>query len=259
MDESVIKRILPHSEEAEQAVIGSMLMNRAAIQTASEILTADDFYQKQYGIIFDAMTELFTEGGEVDLITLQNRLREKNVPPEISDMEYVRDLLAAVPTSANVRHYANIVSEKAILRRLIHLTEEVGDSCYLGNEPADKILDESEKKLFTLFQTRNTGEFVPIREIVLQAFHAIEQAAKTRGNVTGMATGFTDLDYKTSGFQNSELILVAARPSMGKTAFVLNIAEYMAFKQNRHVAIFSLEMSSQQLINRLFADRKSVV
>ena len=151
MDESVIKRILPHSEEAEQAVIGSMLMSRTAIQTASEILTGDDFYQKQYGIIFDAMTELFNEGGEVDLVTLQNRLREKNVPPEISDMEYVRELLSAVPTSANVRHYANIVSEKSILRRLIGLTEEVGNSCYLGNEPVDRILDESEKKLFTLF------------------------------------------------------------------------------------------------------------
>ena len=253
MDEAVIKRILPHSEEAEQAVIGSMLMNKTAIQTASEILTEDDFYQKQYGIIFGAMTELFNEGSEVDLVTLQNRLREKNVPPEISDMEYVRDLLSAVPTSANVRHYANIVSEKAILRRLIRLTEEVGNSCYVGNEPVDRILDESEKKLFRLFQTRNAGEFTPIREIVLQAFHSIEQAAKTRGNVTGLATGFTDLDYKTSGLQKSELILVAARPSMGKTAFVLNIAEYMAFRQNRHVAIFSLEMSSQQLVNRLFA------
>jgi len=253
MDEAVIKRILPHSEEAEQAVIGSMLMSRTAIQTASEILTEDDFYQKQYGIIFGAMTELFTEGSEVDLITLQNRLREKNVPPEISEMEYVRDLLSAVPTSANVRHYANIVSEKAILRRLIHLTEEVGNTCYLGNEPVDTILDESEKKLFGLFQSRNTGEFVPIREMVLQAFQTIEKAARTRGSVTGLATGFTDLDYKTSGFQNSELILVAARPSMGKTAFVLNIAEYMAFRQNKHVAIFSLEMSSQQLINRLFA------
>ena len=151
MDEAVIKRILPHSEEAEQAVIGSMLMSRTAIQTASEILTEDDFYQKQYGIIFGAMTELFNAGGEVDMVTLQNRLREKNVPPEISEMEYVRDLLSAVPTSANVRYYANIVSEKAILRRLIRLTEEVGNSCYLGNEPVDSILDESEKKLFRLF------------------------------------------------------------------------------------------------------------
>ncbi len=253
MDEQVIRRILPHSEEAEQAVIGSMLMSREAIQTASEILTGNDFYQGQYGIIFDAMTELFQEGGEVDLVTLQNRLREKNVPPEISGMEYVRELLNAVPTSANVRYYANIVSEKSILRQLIHLTEEVGNTCYLGNEPVGTILEESEKKLFRLFQQKGSQEFMPINEIVMQALDTIEKAARTKGNVTGLATGFTDLDYKTSGFQKSDLILVAARPSMGKTAFVLNIAEYMAFKKAKNVAIFSLEMSKQQLMNRLFA------
>ena len=233
MDEAVIRKILPHSEEAEQAVIGSMLMSKEAIQTASEILAGSDFYQSQYGVIFDAMTELFQEGGEVDLVTLQNRLREKNVPPEISDMEYVRDLLNAVPTSANVRHYANIVAEKSILRQLIRLTEEVENNCYLGNEPVGTILDESEKKLFRLFQTRNTQEYVSIDQIVMQALDTIEKAARTKGNVTGLATGFTDLDYKTSGLQNSDLVLVAARPSMGKTAFVLNMAEYMCFKKGK--------------------------
>ena len=253
MNEDLIRRSLPQSAEAEQAVIGSMLMSREAVQTASEILSGDDFFQSQYGVIFDAMVELFEEGSEVDLVTLQDRLRAKNVPPEISEMEYVRDLLDAVPTSANVRYYANIVSEKSILRRLIHLTEEVGSTCYLGNDPVETILDESEKKLFALFQQRNTTDFVPIQKIVMDALKTIDKAARTKGNVTGLPTGFTDLDYKTSGLQNAELILIAARPSMGKTAFMLNIAEYMALRQNLSVALFSLEMSKLQLANRLLA------
>ena len=253
MEEALIKRILPHSVEAEQSVIGSMLMGREAIMTASEILTSGDFYQHQYGIVFDAMVELFNEGKAVDVITLQNRLKEKDVPPEISAMEFVRDLLNAVPTSANVKYYATIVSEKAMLRRLIRLTEEIENTCYLNKDPVEEILDSSEKKLFQLFQQRDSGDMVPIRQVVMETLEGIERASKTKGNVTGLATGFTDLDYKTSGLQNSDLILVAARPSMGKTAFVLNIAEYMAFKQNRSVAIFSLEMSRNQLMNRLFA------
>ena len=253
MEEALIKRILPHSVEAEQSVIGSMLMGREAIMTASEILTSEDFYQHQYGIVFDAMVELFNEGKAVDVITLQNRLKEKDVPPEISAMEFVRDLLNAVPTSANVKYYATIVSEKAMLRRLIRLTEEIENTCYLNKDPVEEILDSSEKKLFQLFQQRDSGDMVPIRQVVMETLEGIERASKTKGNVTGLATGFTDLDYKTSGLQNSDLILVAARPSMGKTAFVLNIAEYMAFKQNRSVAIFSLEMSRNQLMKRLFA------
>ena len=253
MEEAAVKRILPHSEEAEQSVIGSMLLSREAIVSASEILTSEDFYQRQYGIIFDAMVELYNEGKAVDIVTLQNRLREKNVPPEISDMEYVRDLLNAVPTSANIKNYASIVKEKSTLRKLIRTTEEIENTCYLNQEPVDDILDDSEKKLFNLFQQRNTTDFVPIRQVVIDTIKTIEMASRTQGNVTGLATGFTDLDFKTSGFQPSDLILVAARPSMGKTAFVLNIAEYMAFRKNRSVAIFSLEMSKNQLMNRLFA------
>ena len=150
MEEALIKRILPHSHEAEQSDNGSMLMGREAIMAASEILTSDDFYQHQYGVIFDAMVELFNEGKPVDLVTLQNRLREKDVPPEISSMEFVRDLLNAVPTSANVRHYANIVSEKAVRRRLIKLTEEIENDCYLNKEPVEVIMEETEKKMFQL-------------------------------------------------------------------------------------------------------------
>lgn len=253
MEEALIKRVLPHSIEAEQSVIGSMLLDRDAILVASEILTSDDFYQKQYGIIFDTMVELCNEGKPVDPITLQNRLKEKELPPDISSMEYVREMLQAVPTSANVKYYADIVSEKAALRNLIKANEEVANACYLQNESCDEILDEAEKKLFRALQRKDTGEYVPIQQIVLNAIDNIEKASRIKGNVTGIPTGFTDLDYKTSGLHASDLVLVAARPSMGKTAFVLNIAQRIARRGDATVAIFSLEMSREQLVNRLLA------
>lgn len=253
MDEALIKRVLPHSIEAEQAVVGAMLMDKDAILTSSEIISGDDFYQSVYGMIFDTIVEIYNEGKPVDLITLQTRLKEKDVPAEISSLEFVRDLLASVPTSANVKYYAEIVSEKAMLRRLIKLNEEIANTCYLGKEPMEAILETTEKKVFELVQRRNTGDFVPIKQVVLNALDKIEMASKNSGSVTGIPTGFLDLDYKTAGLQPSDLILVAARPSMGKTAFVLNIAQHVAFKSNKSVAIFSLEMSKEQLVNRLFA------
>ena len=253
MDEGLIKRVLPHSVEAEQAVIGAMLMDADAITTASEIIYRDDFYQSAYGVIFEAITELHNDGKAVDLVTLQSRLKEKDVPAEIASLEFVRDLITAVPTSANVKYYVEIVAEKALMRRMIKLNEEIENMCYLGKEPVEAILETTEKKVFELVQKRNTGDFVPIRDVVLNALDKIEKASKTSGNVTGLPTGFLDLDYKTAGFQPSDLILVAARPSMGKTAFVLNIAQHMAFKANKAVAIFSLEMSKEQLVNRLFS------
>ena len=253
VDEAVIKRVPPHNDEAERSVIGAMLMDKDAIMTAAEMLNGDDFYQTAYGILFDAMVELFNEGQPVDLITLQERLKEKNVPPEISDMEYARDLLSMTSTSANVQSYAEIVQNKATLRRLIKITEEIENTCYLGQEPMDVIMEGTEKKIFNLVQRGNTKEFTPIKDVVLNALDRIEKASKTKGTVTGIPTGFIDLDYKLSGLQPSDLVLIAARPSMGKTAFVLNIAQHMAFRQNKSVAIFSLEMSKEQLVNRLFA------
>lgn len=253
MEEALLKRVMPHSVEAEQSVIGAMIMDRDAITIASEILTVEDFYQKQYGILFEAMVELYAENSPVDLITLQNRLKEKDVPPEISSLEFVRDMIATVPTSANVKYYAEIVSEKAVLRRLIRVNEEIAAACYAGKDRVEDIMEDTEKKIFQVLQRRSSDEFVPIKEVVLNALDKIEAASRMKGSVTGMATGFIDLDYKTSGFQPSDLILIAARPSMGKTAFVLNIAEYMAFRSNETVAIFSLEMSKEQLVNRLFS------
>ncbi len=253
MEEAVIKRTMPNDYVAEQAVVGAMLMDQDAITKASEIVSGEDFYNKAYGIVFDAMVELYNQRTPVDLVTLQSKLKEKNVPPEVSGLEFAKDLLDAVPTSVNVESYARIVADKATMRKLIRINEEIENMCYMGNESLEEILDKTEKTIFNLLQSRDSGEFVPIQDIVVNALTKIEKASKSAGTVTGIPTGFMDLDYKLSGFQPSDLILVAARPSMGKTAFVLNIAQYMAFRKDRCVAIFSLEMSKEQLVNRLFS------
>ena len=258
MEENLMKRVLPHSIEAEQSVIGSMLMDRDAIIAASEIVTADEFYQHQYGVMFEAMVELFNEGKPVDLVTLQNRLKEKDVPPEVSSLEFVRDIITMVPTSANVRSYANIVREKAVLRKLIKINEEIANTCYVGKEKLEDILAMTEKSVFDLLQTRSGGDFVPIRQVALNVLEKIEVASRNQGAVTGIPTGFIDLDYKTSGMQPSDFILIAARPSMGKTAFVLNLVDYVAVKKNMPCMIFSLEMSKEQLVNRMLSMESNV-
>ena len=253
MDEAIIKRIMPNSLEAEQSVIGAMIMDRDAIMSASEILIDEDFYHKQLGTLFEAIVEIFNDNQPVDIVTLQNKLREKNVPPEVSSVEYIGKLVAAVPTSANVKHYANIVKEKSVLRNLIRTTETIENEAYAQSSSVEDILADTEKSIFNLVQNRGGGDYVPIKQVVLNALNKIEMAAKTSGNVTGIPTGFVDLDYRMAGLQPSDLILVAARPSMGKTAFVLNIAQYVAFHSNECTAIFSLEMSKEQLVNRLFS------
>ena len=254
MEETLIKRIMPHSLEAEQSVIGSMIMDKDAIMAANEILISEDFYHQQYGVLFDTMVELFNAGLPVDLITLQNKLKEKDAPAEITSLEYVRELLDAVPTSANVKYYAKIVKDHAMRRKLIKLNQEIENECYSGQESVETVMDITEKKVFELLQSRGgSGDFVRIRKVVMNALEKIENSAKSDGNVTGIPTGFVDLDYRTAGLQPSDLILIAARPSMGKTAFVLNIAQYVAFHEDMCTAIFSLEMSKEQLVNRLFS------
>lgn len=253
MDEALIRKTLPHNIEAEQSVIGSMIMDSDAVLAATEIISAEDFYGNQYGILFKAMVEIYGEGKPIDLVTLTDKLNQMDVPPELSSIEFIRDLLGSVPTSANVKYYAKIVKEKSILRKLIKVTQDIANTCYVGRDNVDKILEETEKKVFSIVQSRDGGDYVPIKEVVLNAMEKIEAISKVNGTVTGISTGFTDLDYMTSGFQNSDLILIAARPSMGKTAFELNIAEYMAFKKDVTVAIFSLEMSKEQLVNRLLS------
>ena len=265
MEEALVKRVLPHSVEAEQSVIGSMIMDREAIVVASEIITGEDFYNRQYGVLFETMVELNDSGRPVDLVTLQDKLREKDVPPEISSLEFIRDLITAVPTSANVKYYAGIVAEKSTLRKLIRLNEEIANTCYAGKEGLEEILETTEKKVFDLVQRRNTGDFVPIRQVVMNAMDRIEKASRNKGNVTGIPTGFIDLDYKTAGLQPSDLILIAARPSMGKTAFALNVVQNVAIRAAKKVggapktvAFFSLEMSKEQLVQRMLCAEANI-
>lgn len=258
MDEAIVKRILPQSPEAERAVIGSMIMDSDAIAIATEILSPEDFYQHQYGVLFEAMMELFQEGKPVDLITLQERLKLKDVPEELYSIEFMSSLLNSEAISTNIEHYAKTVAEKALLRRMIRTNEEVSNMCYQQNEPMDAILDQTEKKIFDLLQQKSHDEFVPIQDVVLNVINKIEAAAKNGGTVTGIATGFYDLDYKTSGLQPSDLVLIAARPSMGKTAFVLNLAQHVAVRNKVPTMIFSLEMSKEQLINRVMSMESNV-
>ena len=198
MEETLIKRIMPNSLEAEQSVVGSMIMSKDAIVTASELLIKDDFYHKQYGIIFDTMVELFTEGMPVDLVTLQNRLKEKDVPAEIQSLDFVRNLVTSVPTSANIKYYANIVKENAIKRKLIRVTEDIENECYAGKESLESVLDKTEHDVFELLSTRQTGDYVPIRTVVMNALEKIEKASQQEVTVTGIPTGFIDLDYRTA-------------------------------------------------------------
>ena len=252
-DEAVIKRILPHSIDAEKAVIGSMLMDTDAIVAAAEILTEEDFYQRQYGVLFRVLVDLYNEGKPVDILTVQEKLRMKDVPEEFSSVSFLGELIESVPTSVNAAQYARTVENLALLRRLIHVSENIADSCYLHKEPIDDILGQTEKKVFEVLQRKRADEVVPIRDVVLSVIDKIEAAARNRGSVTGIATGFYDLDYKMSGLQPSDLILIAARPSMGKTAFVLNLAQYICVNKKVPTAIFSLEMSKDQLVNRLLS------
>ena len=252
-EEEVRGRVMPHSIEAEQSVIGAMLMDADAIEIASEILREDDFYARQYGVLFAAITEMYRKGMAVDPVTLQTRLREKNLPPEVYSSGMIMELIDRVPTSANIKTYAEIVVEKSLLRKMIRANEEIAGSCYEQKDEIEDIMNLAEKKVFEISQKRGGSDFVPIRQIVLNAMEKIEAASHIKGNVTGLSTGFTDLDSRTAGFQPSDLILIAARPYMGKTALVLNIAEHLVMRENRCVAIFSLEMSKEQLTNRLFA------
>ena len=253
MEEQLLKRVMPNSTEAEQAVIGSMIIDREAIIAASEILTPEDFYQKQFGLIFEALVELCNEGKPADLVVLQDRLKEKNAPSEISNLEYVRELLRNTETASNIEYYAGIVKEKSTLRKLIRTTEGIANTCYRADSGIDQILESAEKDMFDILQNNSPSDYTPINEIAVEQLRRIAQAAKNKGGITGVPTGFYALDYMTAGLQPSDFVLVAARPSMGKTAFVLNIAQHVAVSQKMPVLIFSLEMSQGQLFNRLLS------
>ncbi|MBP3233441.1 MAG: replicative DNA helicase [Eubacterium sp.] len=253
-EENTIRRIPPHDINAERSVIGSMLMDRDAISEVSAILIKEDFYNTQYGIIYDAMVDLYNEGKPVDEIILGEKLREKGAPEEISSLGFLGEILANVPTAAFAKDYAAIVKDKAYLRRLIKLSDGVTARAYESSEPVDTIMEKAESDIFKLMQNRSgSTEFQPIRNIVVNVISEIEAAAKNKGQINGLRTGFTDLDNMLTGLHGGELLLVAARPAMGKTAFVLNIAHHVATREKVPVVMFSLEMSREQLVTRLVA------
>ena len=252
-EEELIRKTPPHSKSAEQSVIGSMILDPATVVTASEILEADDFYDKRYGIIFSAITALEREGKAIDIIIIENKIKEMGQPLGAIDIGILRELNDAVPTSVNIAYYAEIVYKNSLLRRLIRVAEEISLSCYTGESTLEDILQNTEKKVFDLIQKRHVSDVSDIKQVIFSVVESIAAAAKSGGTVTGIPTGFYDLDYKMAGLQNSDLILIAARPSMGKTAFALNIAEYVTVKQNVTTAIFSLEMSKEQLAKRILA------
>ncbi|SEQ23080.1 replicative DNA helicase [Lachnospiraceae bacterium RM5] len=258
MDEALVRKIMPHDTLVEQAVIGSMLMDNEAIEIATEIVNADDFYETQYKNVFEAITALYNEGKNVDVVTLQDRLKSMQVPEQYSDASFLMEAVDAVPISGGIKEHARIVKEKSILRKLITINDGISKDCYTGKKSIDEILEETEKEVFKLTQYRNVGEMTSIRDIVVSALGNIEKSSKMNGVVTGIPSGFTDLDYMTAGFHNSDLVLIAARPAMGKTSFELNIAEYMCFRKKMKVALFSLEMSKEQLVNRLLSMESGV-
>lgn len=259
MEESVIRKIQPNSVESEQAVLASMLMNREAVVNVADMLTKEDFYQAQYGVIFEAMVELYHEGTAIDLITLMERLKEKGVPENVYSIETMQELMSVVPTSTNAKKYAEIVKDRANMRRVIKLAESAANDCYTLKDSSANILSNIENQVLELTQNGNNGDdIVPIREVVDNVLRNIREASKQQGNITGVPTGFLDLDDMLTGLHGSELILVAARPAMGKTAFVLNIAEYVILKTDVPVAIFNFEMNKEQLVQRMIAMESQV-
>lgn len=254
MDENSIKRIQPNNKEAEKSVIGAMFMDRDVISDVAYMLTKEDFYNPQYAALFESMVELYNEGHQVDVITVSERLRMKNLPEELCKPAFLAEIISAVPTSVMAPQHAKMVKDKSLLRQLIKLSEDTAKDCYLAQDKTEAILEDAEQKIFKLVQT-STGsqDITTIDRIVINVINEIEEAARNKGKVTGLSTGFIDLDNMLTGMHGGELLLVAARPAMGKTAFVLNIAHDIAVMHQIPCAIFSLEMSKEQLVSRMIA------
>jgi replicative DNA helicase len=257
IDPSLYK-IPPQNLEAEQSILGSVLLENSAINSVLEVLSKGDFYSEAHRKIFNVMVEISEKNEPVDLITLSNALRDNNLLDTIGGTAYLASLVDNVPSAANVANYAKIVKEKAILRGLIGSATEIITSCYETGSDVDQVLDQAEHSIFEISENKVRPSFYPIREIIKDSFRSIEDLYARKELITGVATGFEKIDDLTSGLQNSELIIIAGRPSMGKTAFALNIAQFAALEGQTPVAIFSLEMSKEQLAFRLLASEAKV-
>ncbi len=250
-------RTPPQNIEAEQAVLGAMLIKPEAITETQEILSADDFYREAHRIVYGAMEELFLHHDAVDLVTLTEQLRKTDQLDKVGGVRFVTALANSVPTAANVVYHARIVKEKAELRRLIDAATEIAGKAYEDSDDVENVMDEAEKKILAIAANQMKGTFEPISDILIHAIERAEELYENQGGLTGISTGFKDLDQLTSGLQPSDLVLVAARPSMGKTAFTLNIASYAALHESS-VAFFSLEMSKEQLVQRMLCSEGGI-
>ncbi len=258
MDIGAIGRIPPQNIDAEQSILGSLLLDKDAIPTVLEIIKADDFYKESNKEIFDAIIDLYNKAEPVDLVTVSEQLKTRGTLDGVGGIEHLTNIATAVPTTANVKHYAKIVEEKALLRNLIKASSNIVNMGYEDSNEANLVLDRAEKSIFDIMQKRNNKGFLHIKDILVEAYNKLEELYNNKGNITGLATGFTDLDNITAGLQNSDLILVAGRPAMGKTAFALNIAQHVAVSTSKTVAIFSLEMSKEQVVNRILCSEAMV-
>jgi replicative DNA helicase len=253
IDIQTLGRIPPHSLEAEQSVLGAMIIDKEAINTAVETIRPEDFYKEANKEIYETILELYNRNEPVDLITLSEELKKRGTLENVGGINYLTSLSGSVATTANVKYYCDIVEEKSILRRLIKSCDEIITKSFEDAEEVNSIIERAEKSIFDITQGRNNEGFSPIKEVLLDSFSRIEEMSMNEGGLTGLTTGFLDIDEKLSGLQKSDLILLAARPSMGKTALGLNIALNSAIKGNGHVAIFSLEMSKEQLVQRMLS------
>ncbi|MBG9454359.1 DNA helicase [Lysinibacillus sphaericus] len=251
MTEPMMDRVPPHNREAEQSVIGAIFLDPQSLITASEILLADDFYHNAHKQIFETMLRLSDQGKAIDVVTVTEELSAKKEIEDVGGLSYLLELANAVPTAANVAHYAKIVEEKALLRRLIRVATKIVEDGYTREDEVEALLGEAEKKMMEVANRKNAGDFKHVKDVLVETFDNIEKLQSQKGDVTGIPTGFRDLDNITAGFQRNDLIIVAARPSVGKTAFALNVAQSVAVQARENVAIFSLEMGAEQLVMRM--------
>ena len=251
-------RIPPHSVEAEQSVLGSILLDKEAMISVSETLVPEDFYKEAHKVIYESMLKLYNSQSEIDLITLTDELRDQGYLDDIGGIAYITSLSTVVPTTSNIKYYVNIVKEKSISRQLISAANDIINLGYDGSAKVEYVLENAEKKIFDIMQSKNQKGYTPIKDVLVESFTKLEELYNRKQHITGVPTGFAELDYKTAGLHGSELILVAARPAMGKTAFALNLATNAALRGNAPVAIFSLEMSKDQLVNRILCSEAMV-
>ena len=253
-----LAKIPPHDIDAEQAVLGSMLTDREAVNTAIEVLKEDAFYRDDHKAIYQAIVNLYNKSEPIDIITLKDELESMGKFEQVGGFDYLASLPDKVPTTANVQKYIKIVEEKSILRNLIKTANEIIELGYDPAEDVEDIMDGAEKRIFDLMQSKNQKGYTPIKDVLVESFTKLEELYNRKQHITGVPTGFAELDYKTAGLHGSELILIAARPAMGKTAFALNLATNAALRGNAPVAIFSLEMSKDQLVNRILCSEAMV-